>query len=81
MAARPVLAAIGMAGAGSTIASCSMFLTKADVATTAVGVGAADEIDKGVAGGGCDDTEVKVVAWATATAEIGTTRPTSSLAA
>jgi hypothetical protein len=44
-----------------------MFLIKADVA---VGVGADDKIDEGVAGGSCRGVEVEAVAWAIAIAEI-----------
>jgi hypothetical protein len=65
------LAAIGAAEAGSATLSRSMFLTKADAAPVAVGLGAGDEIDEGVAGGGCGGAEVKAVAWATTTVETG----------
>jgi hypothetical protein len=44
-----------------------------------VGVGADDEIDKGVAGGGCGGAEVKEVAWATVTTEIGAMNPPTTL--
>jgi hypothetical protein len=68
VAATPDLTATGAVGAGSATLSHSMFLIKVDVA---VGVGADDKINEGVAGGGCRGVEVEAVAWATAIVEIG----------
>jgi hypothetical protein len=57
VAATQDLAATGAVGASSATVSHSMFLTKEDEAVAAVGVGAGDEIDEGVAGGRCGGHE------------------------